>query len=252
MKVGKYQIIEKQNLAKNTFSYLIDCPPMAAEAKAGQFVHIKVDGFQLRRPISICEVGERTIRVVFDVRGEGTEALTRLNQGDLIDLIAPLGNGFTLLDPDSPVILLGGGIGVPPMLQVAKHYGENATAILGFQTASKLILEEDFRAAGAETLICTDDGTVGHHGLVTDLLRERLEKGKPTMVYACGPKPMLKGVAALAKEFDVPCEVSLEERMACGVGACLVCQCKLVRSGQEFSAHVCKDGPVFKGEEVVL
>lgn len=251
MTVGKYLILEKKNLAKNTYSLLIDCPEAAAQAVAGQFVHIKVDGFTLRRPISICEIGERTIRIVFDVRGDGTEAMTRLNQGDMIDMIAPLGNGFTLLEPEQEVVVIGGGIGVPPMLETAKHY-LHPTAILGFRTASAAILEEDFAACGADVITCTDDGSKGLHGFVTDALQSHLTQHKPALICACGPKPMLQGIVALAKQNGIPCEVSLEERMACGVGACLVCACKTVKNGEEFSAHVCKDGPVFKAEEVVL
>ncbi|WP_270738923.1 dihydroorotate dehydrogenase electron transfer subunit [Massilioclostridium coli] len=250
MKTGKYLVLKKENLAKNTYSLWIECPEVAQEAQAGQFVHVKVEGFSLRRPISICEVTEKAIRIVFDVRGEGTEAMTRINQGDMIDLLAPLGHGFTLLEPEKPIVVLGGGIGVPPMLEVAKHYGTQAKAIIGFQTASKVILKEDFTQYGADVTVCTDDGTMGVHGFVTQALEEHLKQSTPAMIYACGPKPMLKGIVEMAKQHNIPCEVSLEERMACGVGACLVCQCKLVKNGEEFSAHVCKDGPVFPAEEV--
>ena len=152
---------------------------------------------------------------------------------------------------EGAALQIGGGIGVPPMLEAAKHY-DRPTAILGFRTASAAILEEDFAACGADVITCTDDGSKGLHGFVTDALQRYLEEHKPALICACGPKPMLQGIVDLAKQHGIPCEVSLEERMACGVGACLVCACKTVKNGETFSAHVYKDGPVFKAEEVVL
>lgn len=251
---GEYKIISKKNLAKNTYDFTLDAKDIADLASAGQFVHIKVAGFTLRRPISICEIDKEngTIRVVFEVRGEGTEQLATANQGDYIDVMGPLGKGFTLLKPSQKAIVIGGGIGVPPMLAVAKHYGKNATAITGFRSANAVILNEDFGQIGAQNMLCTDDGSMGAKGFVTVALKHRLLEEQADIIYACGPHVMLKGVVALATEFGVPCEVSLEERMGCGVGACLVCACKTVKDGQEYMAHVCKDGPVFKAEDVIF
>ena len=251
--VGQYPIIKKENLAKNCYSFTVLCPEIAVAAQAGQFAHIRVDGFSLRRPISICEIDREagTVRRVFEIRGEGTRVMADLNENSLIDLIAPLGRGFTLLEPDRKAITVGGGIGTPPMLEVAKHYGTNATAIVGFRSANAVILDRDFAEAGAQVRLCTDDGTAGRKGFVTAALEERLAAGGADIIYACGPTPMLKGVVALAEKHGVRCEVSLEERMGCGVGACLVCACKTVKDGKEFYAHVCKDGPVFPAKEVV-
>ncbi len=251
---GKYPILRKDNLAKNIYSLTLLCPEIAAETQAGQFAHLRIEGFALRRPISICEANPDagTIRLVFEVRGEGTAELARLNENSLADLIAPLGKGFTLLDPPQKAVLIGGGIGVPPLLQAAKHYGANATAILGFRSASAVILTEDFAAAGADVRLCTDDGSMGQKGFVTTALEERLQMGKADLLCACGPAGMLRGVIALAEQYGLRCEVSLEERMGCGVGACLVCACRSVKDGREFYAHVCKDGPVFDAKEVVL
>lgn len=251
---GEYQVVSKKNLARNTYDFTLAAKEIADLASAGQFVHIKVRGFFLRRPISICEINKEqgTIRIVFEVRGEGTEEMANVNKGDLLDVMGPLGKGFTLLDSSKQAIVVGGGIGVPPMLEVAKQYGENATAITGFRSANAVILHEDFRQIGANTMLCTDDGTMGTKGFVTAALEQRLLEGKADIIYACGPHMMLKGVVALANEFGVPCEVSLEERMGCGVGACLVCACKTVKDGKEYLAHVCKDGPVFKAEDVIL
>lgn len=251
---GEYQVVSKKNLARNTYDFTLAAKEIADLASAGQFVHIKVRGFFLRRPISICEINKEqgTIRIVFEVRGESTEEMANINKGDLLDVMGPLGKGFTLLDSSKQAIVVGGGIGVPPMLEVAKQYGENATAIIGFRSANAVILHEDFRQIGANTMLCTDDGTMGTKGFVTAALEQRLLEGKADIIYACGPHMMLKGVVALANEFGVPCEVSLEERMGCGVGACLVCACKTVKDGKEYLAHVCKDGPVFKAEDVIL
>lgn len=131
-----------------------------------------------------------------------------------MDIMGPLGNGFALLEPDARAIVVGGGIGTPPMLETAKHYAENCTAILGFRDAAHVILDEDFDACGCDVRLATDDGSRGHHGFVTDLLRQRLTEESADIIYACGPKGMLKAVADLAAEFGVRCQVSLEERMA--------------------------------------
>lgn len=251
---GKYQLVEKKNLAKNTYDFTIAAKEMAELAEAGQFVHLRVEGFMLRRPISICEIDRSvgTLRVVFEVRGEGTKQLAKINEGEFVDVLGPLGRGFTLLPSNQSVIAVGGGIGVPPMLETAKHYQKNATVIIGFRSANAVILNDDFKACGNDVMLCTDDGTMGAKGFVTQALRKRLMEGHADMIYACGPHAMLKGVVELANEFGVPCEVSLEERMGCGVGACLVCACKTVKNGEEYYAHVCKDGPVFPAEEVIF
>ena len=249
-----YPILRKQNLARGIYDYTVHCPEIASEAVPGQFVHIRVPGFQLRRPISICGIDRQagTIRLVMEIRGAGTEVLSRLNEGELIDLIGPLGHGFTLLSPDKKAVAVGGGIGVPPLLGAIAHYGENGTVITGFRSASAVILQDDFKAAGARAILCTDDGTMGEHGFVTGALQKFLETETPDIIYACGPMPMLKAVAAMAAEKGIECEISLEERMACGVGACLGCACRTIKNGVEGFSHVCKDGPVFNSKEVVL
>ncbi len=251
---GQYPIIEKKTLAKEMYSFVILCPEVAEAAQPGQFVHIRANGFTLRRPISICEIDKckGTLRIVFEVRGKGTDEIAKLNKGDLIDMLAPLGHGFTVQPELNKVICIGGGIGTPPMLPLAQAYGEKAVVITGFRSANAVILQEDFKKTGAETVLCTDDGTMGVHGFVTQPLEEILKNGGVDAIYACGPMPMLKGIAALAKQYNVPlCEVSLEERMACGVGACLGCACKTKKNDEEYFAHVCKNGPVFNAEEVV-
>ena len=251
---GKYRIIKKSAIARETYSFIIECPEVAETAQPGQFVHIRADGFTLRRPISICGIDKDkgTLRIVFEIRGEGTSAISRLNEGSLIDMLAPLGHGFTVYPDFNKVILIGGGIGTPPMLPLAEIYGKKATVITGFRSANAVILQEDFKKTGAETILCTDDGSLGIHGFVTEPFEALVNMGDVDAVYACGPMPMLKSVAALCKERCVDfCEISLEERMACGIGACLGCACRTRRNDEEYFAHVCKDGPVFNAEEVI-
>lgn len=250
---GQYIITEKSAIARDTYSFTIACPEVAAVAAPGQFVHIRANGYTLRRPISICGIDKNkgTLRIVFEIRGEGTAEIAKLNAGDLIDMLAPLGHGFTVDESFGKVVLIGGGIGTPPMLPLAKIYGEKAVAISGFRSSAAAILQDDFKAAGAETVLCTDDGSAGIHGFVTQPFTELAEQGGIDTVYACGPMPMLKGIAAICKDKGIYCEISLEERMACGIGACLGCACRTVRNDEEYFAHVCKDGPVFKAEEVL-
>ena len=200
-----------------------------------QFVHVKCGHSRLlRRPISICGWGENRLRIVFEVRGEGTAWLA-------------LGRGFRIGREDR-CLLVGGGIGVPPMLGCAKWTAGRSTAILGFRSADRAMLTEEFQKCCKDVLLCSDDGSLGQKGFVDAQVRAVLEKDKNfTAVLACGPKPMLKNVAAVAAEYGVPCQVSMEERMACGVGACLGCAIQMADGTMK---HVCKDGPVFDAEEV--
>lgn len=249
---GSCPIISKKALAKEIYDMTILCPEMAEAASAGQFVNIKVDGFMLRRPISICGIDKEkgTLRIVFEVRGKGTKALSQLAEGQLVDLIAPLGgNGFKF-NGYKKAIIIGGGIGNPPMLPIAEYFGNNSKVISGFRNSSAVILQEDFSKTGAETILCTDDGSAGRKGFVTDALTEEIVKEKPDVIYACGPAVMLRKIVEIAKANGIKSQVSLEERMGCGIGACLVCVCRTIRDGEEFYSHVCKDGPVFDGEEV--
>ena len=209
----------------------------------GQFLHILCgEGQMLRRPISICDAQGCCRRIVFEVKGEGTQWLSHRQVGDKLDSLPPKGHGF---DTSGKVLLVGGGIGVPPMLLCAKSAG-SAAAVLGFRNAGAVILEEDFKALCEMVDITTEDGSYGEQGFLTAPLERRLQEEKFDRVLACGPKPMLKAVYNTAKKYGVPCFVSMEERMGCGIGACLVCACSI---GGHMK-HVCKDGPVFDGNEV--
>lgn len=243
------KIAEKKQLTEDVFDLTVEAGPLAEAAQPGQFAQIYVPGKTLRRPISICGIDRaaKTLRFVFQVRGEGTAWLAETQTGDSLDILAPLGTGYDLGDTRRKAVFVGGGIGVPPLLEAAKPFGENATAVLGFRNKGSVILKEDFEKNGNHVQIATDDGSCGHHGLVTDLLKDL----DFDVIFACGPTPMLKAVCRLAAERGVPCQISLEERMACGIGACLGCACRLRKDGREYYGHVCKDGPVFASENVV-
>lgn len=246
------KVLELTRLSSGAYTMTIESKGIAALVGGpGRFVHIKCgEGLLLRRPISICNWSpdRDLIRLVFEVRGEGTEWLSRRAVGESLDVIGPLGHGFQT-EEEGRYLLVGGGIGVPPMLGCAVHGGRGSVAVLGFRSARNVMLLEDFaKACDGNVRIATDDGTLGHHGFVDALVRQELEKDNHfTAVLACGPKPMLRSVARVAEEFGVPCQVSMEERMGCGVGACLVCACDMADGSRK---HVCKDGPVFDSKEV--
>ncbi|WP_099206152.1 dihydroorotate dehydrogenase electron transfer subunit [Scatolibacter rhodanostii] len=244
------KIIKKTEIADGFFDFLVEAGELAQTAQVGQFGHIKVTGKTLRRPISICEIDKEkeTLRFVFQIRGEGTAELAKVQEGENLDVLAPLGTSFPLFDKEKKALLVGGGIGTPPLLGLAQYYGANSTVGLGFRNADSVILEKDFAAAGAKVLIATDDGSAGFHGLVTEMLKD----SRPDVIYTCGPTPMLNAVCRLADEWKVPCYVSLEERMACAVGACLGCAVALQdESGNVYNGHVCKSGPIFDYKRVV-
>jgi dihydroorotate dehydrogenase electron transfer subunit len=202
----------------------------------------------LRRPISICDVNGSRITLVVEARGAGTEWLCRRRSGDVLDCLGPLGHGFDTSGFN--IVLVGGGIGVPPLLYTAKKAAEKRTAILGFRNRGCIMLQTEFENVCNDVIVTTDDGSAGEHGFVTAPLELLLREGGFDGILACGPKQMLRAVAGLAEVYQVPCQVSLEERMGCGIGACLVCACKTQKNGEEHMSHVCKDGPVFNAEEV--
>lgn len=246
-------IVKKEQLNKTTFSFTVASKTAVQSMKPGQFANILVQGKTLRRPISICGFSrdKGLIRFVFEIRGEGTAIMSQMREGQSMDILAPLGNGFTI-DPQEKAVFVGGGIGVPPLLGASAPYGANATVLLGFRSKDAVILADEFKANRAAVRIATDDGSLGHHGFVTQLLAQRLDESPCDAIYACGPKPMLRLTAAEAEKRGVRCMVSLEERMGCGVGACLVCACKTKSAdGGEKYLHVCKNGPVFDSREVI-
>lgn len=244
------KIVEAVKLNNFAYSFVLAAGAMTPES--GQFLQIKCGHSRLlRRPISICDwqkgESENLLRIVFEVRGEGTQWLSRREKGNTLDVLGPLGHGFEI-NQEGRYLLVGGGIGVPPLLGCAHNAQGNCTAVLGFRDAAHAMLLDDFRQACRDVVVTTDDGSLGRHGFVDAAVREIIEKGNDfTAILACGPKPMLRSVAKVAEEFGVPCQVSMEERMGCGVGACLVCACDMTDGSRK---HVCKDGPVFDSREV--
>jgi dihydroorotate dehydrogenase electron transfer subunit len=241
-----FKLIKNDRIADGIYSWVVENDNLPGLASCGQFANVKVEGKTLRRPISICDADDNSLRLVFQVKGEGTEIMSKMKPGEEVEILAPLGHGFDI-QKDKKYCLIGGGIGVPPMLFTAKQC-DNPLVITGFRTKDLVILQDDFKAAGAETVLTTDDGSDGIHGFVTDVLKEKL--GEIDEVCACGPIPMLRAIADICRG-KVRCQVSLEERMGCGIGACLVCACKTKpKDGEEFMSQVCRHGPVYDAEEV--
>ncbi|MDR0917364.1 MAG: dihydroorotate dehydrogenase electron transfer subunit [Oscillospiraceae bacterium] len=227
-------------------------------AQPGQFVHIKCGGGDttrvLRRPISVADYFEGDaannvppeITVVFEVRGDGTQWLAERREDNTLDVLGALGHGFEV-PTDGQILLVGGGLGVAPLMYVANANPLRCNAILGFRTAELILLSGEFDRLCRRVVIATDDGSYGERGTVAEPVRAALKSEQYAAVFACGPRPMLRSVAAIAAELNVPCQVSLEERMACGVGACLGCAVE-TKNGIR---RVCRDGPVFDAQEVV-
>ena len=251
------QVVSQEQLAEGIFSMWIKTKA-AKEAKAGQFISMYTnDGSKLLpRPISICEIDKEKemLRVVYRVTGEhtGTEQFSKMKAGDTLPVIGPLGNGFPLEAAEGKkAFLIGGGIGVPPILELAKELSCEKQIIVGYRDA-QTFLRDEFEQNGT-VYISTEDGSVGTKGNVMDAIREQALTAD--IIYACGPTPMLKALKAYAEENGIECYISLEERMACGIGACLGCVCKSKEKDHHSNVHnkrICKDGPVFLSTEVEL
>lgn len=242
-------VYKQECIATGVYSMWLETP-IATEARPGQFIAVySKDGSKLLpRPISICEIGPAGLRIVYRVAGEGTREFSTYQAGDTISVMGPLGNGFPLTEEDA--IVIGGGIGVPPMLALSKALKGHKEIVLGYR--DELFLNEQFAELGPVT-IATDLGTYGTKGTVIDAIKEHGVTGK--VIYACGPKPMLAAVKQFAQENNMTAWISMEERMACGIGACLACVCKTKDIDSHSKVHntrICADGPVFNAEEVDL
>ena len=208
----------------------------------GQFVNIQLSGLFLRRPISVCDYDEETLTIVYKVVGKGTEQMSTMAAGEKLDILTGLGNGYDLSITGEHPVLVGGGVGVPPMYNLAKKLlaqGKTVSVILGFNTKSEIFYENEFRSLGCDVTVTTVDGSYGTKGFVTDALPENY-----THFCCCGPEPMLKAVYRATKTSG---QMSFEERMGCGFGACMGCSCKTLTGGK----RICKDGPVMKKEEIL-
>lgn len=246
-------VIYQEELAPGIFRLVLETK-ICDYAVPGQFINIfSNDGSKLLpRPISICEIRKDygLMAVVYRVAGAGTKEFSGYKLGDRVEVMGPLGNGFPL--EGEKAIVVGGGIGVPPMYELARQLPGDVIAVMGYRN-DDLFLVEEFTDVASDLIIATDDGSVGTHGTVVDAMRENHLTAD--VIYACGPKPMLKAVADYAKEKNIKCYVSMEERMACGVGACLGCVCQSTEKDDHSHVNnkrVCKDGPVFLSTEVVL
>ena len=242
MTQGFMKITENKLIAERTYYMTLEGDTSAITAP-GQFVNIKLDGFYLRRPISVCDCEDGKLTIIYKVVGNGTEKMSELSAGDELDVLCGLGNGYdTSKSGDSPV-LIGGGVGVPPMYMLCKKLiseGKNVSVILGFNSEKEVFGVEEFEATGAKVYVATVDGSVGTKGFVTDVLKDI----DYTYFYTCGPMPMFRAIESIAKTSG---QYSFEERMGCGFGACMGCSCK-TKYGNK---RICKDGPVLEREEIV-
>lgn len=258
----KAKLVKKEQLKSDIFKFSVEAPEIVKDAKQGHFIEIRVtDNVEpfLRRPISIynMEKEKGILEFIFQVKGKGTEILSKKTEGDLIDIVGPLGYGTFKYDNYQNIAVIGGGIGVFPLYELsknAKNDGKNVNIYLGFRNKDFVVLENEFKSVSDKLVITTDDGTYAEKGFAIDFLKQDVEMGKIDCIYACGPLPMLKAVRNYAIEKNIPCQISLEEKMACGMGVCLGCAVKTAKSSQDNPEywHVCKAGPVFEAKEVEI
>ncbi len=241
MKQGIFKIAENKRLVPNVYKMRLlgDVSEITA---CGQFINIQLDGLYLRRPISVYDRDDVSVTIIYKVVGKGTEQMAKMQSGETLDVLTGLGNGYDLsLSGDKP-LLLGGGVGVPPLYMLAKklrEQGKSVSVVLGFNTESEVFCEEDFKKLGCDVTVTTADGSYGKKGFVTDAY-----PGEYSYFYTCGPEPMLK---AVYKTVSTDGEMSFEERMGCGFGACMGCSCKTITGYK----RICKDGPVMKKGEIL-
>ena len=241
MKQIIFEIKENKALTKSVYEMLLS--GNTEGIVAGQFVNLKLEGRFLRRPISVCDSEEGLLTLVYKVVGKGTEDMSRMTAGEKIDILTELGNGYDLKCSGDNPLLIGGGVGIPPLYKLAKELiknGKKVSVVLGFNTKDEIFYENEFKKLGAEVFVTTVDGSYGIRGFVTDAMADI----EYSYFYTCGPEPMLKAVYRASKTSG---EMSFEERMGCGFGACMGCSCKTV-SGNK---RICKEGPVLKKEDII-
>ncbi len=263
MKQLKAKILENKKLAKEFYRMRIESAYLAKTAKPGQFVEVKCSegpGPLLRRPLGVHRISKGGIELLYEVVGAGTELLAQKKRGEFLDVIGPLGNGFDIPASVKAAILVAGGVGIAPLTALAEKLsrtGRKVSVVIGAKTSAHILCERELKALGCIIRVATEDDSKGYKGLATDLLRDMLctSYALRVTIYACGPAGMLKAVAAIAQKNRIPCQVSLEEHMACGVGVCLGCPVKVKsapgsRPLDPAYKMVCKDGPVFNAEEI--
>lgn len=241
MKQGKYSVTENRRIAPQIYRMRL-AGDVSGFTAPGQFLNIRIDGLFLRRPISLCDLADGELTIIYKTVGEGTGRLSGMEEGMVLDVLTGLGNGYdTETGGDAP-LLIGGGVGVPPLYYLAKTLrkeGKDVSVVLGFNTKDEVFYEEEFRALGCNVTVSTVDGSYGVKGFATDALPERY-----SYVYTCGPEPMLRAVYRAAQTSG---QYSFEERMGCGFGACMGCTCRTVTGYK----RICKDGPVLQKEEIL-
>ena len=241
MKQQSLRVTENVRIAENIWKMVLEDPALE-EQKPGQFVNIRLDGLYLRRPISVCESDPGVLTIVYKAVGTGTEQMSRIRAGKRLDVLTGLGNGYDLSKAGDKPLLLGGGVGVPPLILLARklrEQGKNVTAVLGFNTKSEVFGEHDLWLNDCRVIVATADGSYGAKGFVTDAMPEDY-----SYFYTCGPEPMLKAVYKATKTSG---QFSFEERMGCGFGACMGCSCKTVTGYK----RICREGPVLEKEEIL-
>ena len=241
MKQSFFEILSNTPLTDNVFKMVLKGDVSQITAP-GQFVNIKLDGLYLRRPISVCDVDNDTLTIIYKAVGKGTKLMSHMQEGKL-DVLTGLGNGYDLTVAGEKPVLLGGGVGVPPMYLLAKKLiaqGKQVKVVLGFNTKGEVFYEQEFKALGAEVVVTTVDGSYGLKGFVTDALKDM----DYSYFYTCGPEPMLK---AVYKASTTSGQMSFEKRMGCGFGACMGCSCKTITGYK----RICKEGPVMRKEEIL-
>ncbi len=242
MKQSLFEILSNENIAKDIYKMVLKGDTSAITAP-GQFINIKIDGFFLRRPISVCDYNSENVTIIYKVVGNGTEVMANMKIGEKLDILSGLGNGFDTSKSGKTPVLIGGGVGVPPMYNLCKvliNEGKNVKVILGFNSADDVFYENEFKALGADVYVATADGSYGAKGFVTDVLKDI----DYSYFYTCGPIPMFKAIENIAKTSG---QYSFEERMGCGFGACMGCSCKTKYK----NIRICKDGPVLEREVIV-
>ncbi len=243
-KKGLYRIVSNTALTPAIYRMVLEGDTQYI-TRSGQFINIELEGKFLRRPISVADYDDKTVTIIYKVVGRGTDQMASMRAGEMLDILTGLGNGFSTENNAQRPLLVGGGVGVPPMYNLCKRLiaeGKKPMVIMGFNTADEIFYYDEFRSLGVEVYCSTVDGSKGTKGFVTDVIREKSVTFD--YLYTCGPLPMLR---ALYDATEVDGEFSFEERMGCGFGACMGCSCK-TKYGNK---RICKDGPVLKREEII-
>lgn len=242
MKQSIYEILSNEKIAKDVFKMVLLGDTKSINA-AGQFINIKIDGYFLRRPISVCDWDDTSITIIYKVVGSGTLVMSRMVKGDTLDVLTGLGNGYNTFKSGGSPLLVGGGVGVPPLYGLCKvlvSEGKSPTVVLGFNSCDDVFYEDEFKALGADVYVATADGSYGEKGFVTSVI-SHLDY---SFFYTCGPEPMFR---AMAKVMKTEGQYSFEERMGCGFGACMGCSCKTLTGNK----RICREGPVMESGEII-